>query len=691
MLPPNGEVKGIRMVTKTLPPDLCQFAFESTSAGLILCDPNGRCVIANAPAAALLGLELDTLPGTSMETLLGPLPAGTIERELQRERKSGGETWLLCRISPPLGSGKHFVVTLSDISEQKHYQQEQLPYTEWNLAGLPGRTSFLERLTPGIAYAVRNQQPLAVLLLDIDRFLHISATFGLAVTENLLRAVAERLHSTVRREDSLALIGTDQFAMLLQPTPDELAGAAAQRLLDVLSTPLRVGDIEFVLTACIGVALHPSDGTEAEDLLNHATEAMLEAKQIGPGCIQFFTAEMNTRAARHLELSRHLHNVLKNDELTLEYQPLVSMTTGKVVTVEALLRWKSHELGNVTPAEFLPLAENSGSIIAIDEWVLSAACRQGRIWQDECQLKVYVAVNLSERSFRHPQLIQRISQILEQSGFSAEWLELEIAERILMVNTEESARILVSLKTLGVRLAMDGFGANLSSLSFLSHIPIDFLKIDRSLISNITRMPVYAMAIKTIITMAQTLGLRVVAEGVENSSQLSYLSDKGCDFMQGYYFSRPAPVEDITRLLTEGRMLEITSKKDGEPTLLLVDDEVNILNSLKRVLRSEGYRVLLASSGEEGLELLTQYKVHVIVSDQRMPEMSGIEFLGRVKELYPDIVRIVISGYTDFQTVTESINTGAVYHFISKPWEEKTLKEYIRTAFQHYHARSTNQ
>ncbi|MFH1872680.1 MAG: EAL domain-containing protein [Pseudomonadota bacterium] len=677
----------------TLPPDLFHLAFESTSAALVVCNAEARCVAANVAGATLLGVEVDNLLGVSLEALLGPVPTGTVEWEVQREHPDGNSAWLVCRISPPLGDGKHFVVTLSDISEQKRYKQELLRCTTWDPAtGLPSRIPFLERLTQAIAYAVRNQQPLAVLLLDIDRFLHIGATFGLAATESLLRAVAERLHAAVRREDSLAAIGADQLAILLQPTPDESVSTAAQRLLDLLAAPLRVGEMEFVLTACVGVALHPADGTEAKDLLKHATEAMLAAKQRGPGCIQFFTVEMNTRAARHLELSRYLRNVLASGELALEYLPLVSMTTGKVMTVEALLRWHSEALGMVPPDEFLPLVEDSGAIIAIDDWVLAAACHQVRTWQDEGLPEVHVAVNLSARSFRDPQLTQRVSRVLAQSGLAAEWLELELAERVLMANTEESARILVSLKTLGVRLAMDDFGTDLSSLSFLSHIPIDFLKIDRSLIRNITKIPVNSMAINSIIAMAQTLGMRVVAEGVETDAQLSCLSDKGCDFMQGYYFSRPAPVEDIARLLAEGRQLEMTRRDSGEEhTLLLVDDDSNVLSALNRVLRREGYRLLMACSAEEGLELLALNKVQVIVSDQRMPTMSGIEFLGRVKELYPDTVRMVLSGYTDFQTVTEAINKGAIYHFLAKPWEDETLKEYIRTAFRHYHARGAEQ
>lgn len=670
--------------------DLFQLAFENTSAGLILCDGAGYCVAANAASAALLGIDADNkLHGASLETLAGPLPTGTVEWELRHECPDGDEAWLGCRISPPLDDGKHFVVTLSEISERKHCRRELLHCTTWDpVSGLPGRIPFLEQLTQAIAYAERNRQPLSVLLLDLDRFLRIGTKFGLATTEGLLRSVAERLHSTVRREDTLATIGADQFVLLLQPTPDESISAAAQRLLDHLVAPLRVGEMEFVLTACVGVALHPEDGAEAEDLLKHATEAMLEAKLRGPGCIQFFTAEMNVRAARYLKLSRHLRNVLESGELALEYQPLVSMTTGNVVTVEALLRWHSPALGMVPPDEFLPLTEDSGAIVAIDDWVLAAACRQARTWQDEGLPEVHMAVNLSERSFRHPQLTQRIGQILTQSGLAAEWLELEIAERVLMSNTEESARILVSLKTLGVRLAMDDFGADLSSLSFLSHIPIDFLKIDRSFIRNITKLPVNAIAIKTIITMAQTLGLRVVAGGVETNAQLSYLADKGCDFMQGYYFSRPAQVADIARLLTGGRRLEVPPGKNGEEhTLLVVDDEPNILNALKRVLRSEDYRVLTACSAEEGLELLALNKVQVIVADQLMPTMSGVEFLGRVKEIYPDTVRMVLSGYPDFQTVTEAVNRGAIYHFLAKPWEDETLREYIRTAFRHYHAR----
>lgn len=676
----------------TLLPDLCHFAFEGTDAGLILCNAEGRCVAANAASAALLGSEAASLPGSALETLLGPQPPGTTERELRRERPDGGVAWLLCRVSPPLGGSGHFVVTLLDISERKRYAEELLHCaTRDPVTGLPGRIPFLERLAQAIAYAVRNRQPLAVLLFDIDHFLRTRVEFGHAASDSLRRTVAERLQTTVRHEDTLAAFGADQFALLLQPMPDESVVAAAQRLLEQLVAPMRVGELEFVLTACVGVALHPGDGASAEDLLDRASEAMLEAKRQGPGHLQFITAEMNARATRRLELGRYLGSALGKNQLSLEYQPQVSISSGQIISVEALLRWHSPMLGAVPPGDFLPLAEGSGAIVAIDDWTLATACRQARAWQGEGLPEVRMAVNLSGRSFHHAQLVQRISHILSASGLAAEWLQLEITERVLMANPEESARILASLKALGVGLAMDDFGTDFSSLAFLSHMPLDCLKIDRSFISDITTVPVSATMVKVTIAMAQMLGLHVVAEGVETSAQLLYLADKRCDLMQGNYFSPPAPAIEIARLLIEGRRLEITPEtEEGEHTLLLVDDEPNILNALKRVLRREGYRVLTADSVAEGLEQLALHKVQVIVSDQRMPAMSGIEFLGRVKDLYPDTVRMVLSGYTDLQTVTEAINRGAVYRFLTKPWEDEALREHIRTAFHHYDAQREN-
>ena len=667
-------------------PDLYHLAFEGTDIGLVLYNAERRCVVANAASATLLGSEAASLPGSAMETLLGPQSPGMPEWELRREHPDGGVVWLLCRISPPLVGSGHFVVTLLDISERKRYVEElQHCATRDPVSGLPGRTPFCERLAQAIAYAVRNRQPLAVLLLDIDQFQRISAEFGNTASDSLRRTLAERLHTAVRQEDTLAALGTDQYALLLQPTSSESVAAAAQRLLELLAAPVRVGELEFVLSACVGVALHPEDGDSAEDLLDRATEAMLEAKRQGPGHIQFITAEINVKAKRRLAIGRCLGDALGKDELRLEYQPLVSIGSDQVVSVEALLRWHSPTLGEVPPGDFLPLAENSGAITAIDDWVLTTACRQARAWQDEGLPEVRMAVNLSGSSFRHAQLVQRIGHILSASGMAAEWLQLEITERVLMANPEASARILAGLKAHGVRLAMDDFGTDFSSLAFLSHMPLDCLKIGRSFINDITTVPVSATMIKVAIAMAQMLGMKVVAEGVETSAQLLFLAEKRCDFMQGNYFSPPAPAMEIGRLLIERRCLEIAPETEGEVhTLLLVDDEANILNALKRVLRREGYRVLTAHSAAEGLEQLALHKVQVIVTDQRMPAMSGIEFLGRVRELYPDTVRMVLSGYTDLQTVTEAINHGAVYRFLTKPWEDEPLREHIRVAFHHY-------
>ncbi|MEK7737916.1 MAG: diguanylate cyclase, partial [Pseudomonadota bacterium] len=284
-------------------PDLYHLAFEGTDIGLVLCNAERRCVVANAASATLLGSEAASLPGSAMETLLGPQSPGMPEWELRREHPDGGVVWLLCRISPPLVGSGHFVVTLLDISERKRYVEElQHCATRDPVTGLPGRTPFCERLAQAIAYAVRNRQPLAVLLLDIDQFQRISAEFGNTASDSLRRTLAERLHTAVRQEDTLAALGTDQYALLLQPTSSESVAAAAQRLLELLAAPVRVGELEFVLSACVGVALHPEDGDSAEDLLDRATEAMLEAKRQGPGHIQFINAEINVKAKRRLAI-----------------------------------------------------------------------------------------------------------------------------------------------------------------------------------------------------------------------------------------------------------------------------------------------------------------------------------------------------------------------------------------------------
>ena len=318
------------------------------------------------------------------------------------------------------------------------------------------------------------------------------------------------------------------------------------------------------------------------------------------------------------------------------------------------------------------------TIVSIGEWVIKEACRQLKCWHDEYHSKLVVAVNVSPLQFMHPDLIGIVQRALEESGLAACYLELEFTEGALMKNVASTLKLMQKLKEMGLRLAIDDFGTGYSSLNYLKQFPIDKLKIDQSFVKNIALDPSDAAIVQAIIALARCLGLSIIAEGVETKAQFGYLNALHCNEIQGFFFSRPVPPTEFITLLEHSLKVKPT---ESERVLLLVDDERNILSSLKRILFREGYNILTASSGEEGLELMATHKVGVVVSDHRMPGMTGVEFLRRVKLMYPHAVRMILSGYTEIETLTDAINKGEIYQFISKPWDNDALIGIIREGF----------
>jgi EAL domain-containing protein (putative c-di-GMP-specific phosphodiesterase class I)/FixJ family two-component response regulator len=450
---------------------------------------------------------------------------------------------------------------------------------------------------------------------------------------------------------------------------------------------------ELYVTCSIGIALFPKDGEDTQTLLKNADTALYRAKDLGRNNCQFYAAEMNVKALERLMLENSLRHALDRDEFRLHYQPRVDLRTGEITGMEALVRWQHPELGLIPPARFIPVAEESGLIVPLGEWVLREACAQNKAWQRSGLRTVIVAVNLSARQFREQDLVAVVTRILKETDLDPAYLELELTESLIMQNVEAVIATLTRLKAMGVRFSIDDFGTGYSSLSYLKRFPIDMLKIDQSFVRDITTDPDDAAIAKTIISMAHDLQLRVIAEGVETEEQKSFLHLRHCDEMQGFFFSRPVPSEEFEVMLRERRCLQMedTAAALGQRTLLLLDDEENILTALTRLLRRDGYKILKATSAAVAFDLLAEHPVGVIVSDQRMPEMSGTEFLRRVKQIYPGTVRLVLSGYTDLKSVTDAINEGAVYKFLTKPWDDDLLRANIQEAFQRYELAQDNQ
>jgi len=438
-----------------------------------------------------------------------------------------------------------------DITERKRAEEQikSLAYHD-SLTGLPNRRLFRDRLSMAVAQAHRNSQHLAVLFLDLDRFKSVNDSLGHAAGDRLIQHVAERLRTCLREGDTVARLGGDEFTLLL-PGVAQVVDAArvAEKVLDALRAPFLIEDRELLATASIGISLYPEDGRDADTLVKNADAGMYRAKQQGRDNYQLCAPALNATALERLALEGSLRHAVGQDELVLHYQPVLDVASGRVRAMEALLRWRHPELGLVPPADFIPLAEMTGLIIAFSPWVLRTACAQARAWQDAGHPGLGVAVNLSARQFQHPDLPGQVKRALEETKLEARFLELEISETSAMQGPEANVPTLRALKALGVRIAIDDFGTGCSSLGYLKRFPIDALKIDRSLTAEIPGDADDAAIANVVIALAHTLKLRVVAEGVETNDQLSFLTARRCDQAQGYLFGSPRPAKDCTEML----------------------------------------------------------------------------------------------------------------------------------------------
>ena len=418
------------------------------------------------------------------------------------------------------------------------------------LTGLPNRANFLQTLSPAIARAARHGKQLGVLFVDLDRFKHINDSHGHQAGDKVLREVACRLRGAVREVDLVARLGGDEFVILAEDVTDvEVLGAIAQKLIEKISMPFHIDDNLFHLTASVGISTYPADGDDLYALIKNADIAMYRVKELGRNGHQFYAEQMSADTREKIVLEAGLRHVVERNELVLHYQPKLDLRTGQIHGVEALVRWQHPELGLLGPNKFIPLAEETGSIVAIGQWVLQTACLQLSRWLDSGIAPVRMAVNLSARQFRYGMLFQDIQHALQQAALAPHLLELEVTESLVMDNPEHAVQLLGRFKALGIELSMDDFGTGFSSLANLKSFPFDYVKIDRSFVRDIVVDPHDAAITRAIIAMAHVLHLRVVAEGVETPEQLAFLREHGCDEIQGYHFARPMPTQAAEEFL----------------------------------------------------------------------------------------------------------------------------------------------
>ncbi|HEY9380831.1 MAG TPA: EAL domain-containing protein, partial [Burkholderiales bacterium] len=418
------------------------------------------------------------------------------------------------------------------------------------LTRLPNRVLLIDRIQQAIAQAQRYDKHCAILFFDLDRFKCINDSLGHAAGDLVLSEVAARATGMLRNEDTVARLGGNEFAVVLPHIPHaRTVGALANRLLGELAKPYAVGGQELYLCATLGIALYPNDGDAPEALLASAETAMSHAKRVSRGAYQFFAPEMNSSDRARIELETGLRSALVHDEFELHYQPKVDMHTGAITSLEALIRWRHPQRGLVAPLEFIPLAEETGLIVPIGRWVLREACRQNRAWQDKGSLPLRIAVNLSANQFRDPDLQKSVEQALAEAGLEPACLELELTESIVMANAEKAEQILTGLSDLGVHISIDDFGTGYSSLAYLKRFPLNKLKIDRMFVRDISNNLEDVAIVRAIISLAHSLRLKVIAEGVETEDQLGVLRTLNCDEYQGFLCTAPLPAEQIDLMM----------------------------------------------------------------------------------------------------------------------------------------------
>ncbi len=555
------DITALKVAEKRL--HLSAKVFDNSGEGIMITDADTRIIAVNRAFSEMTGYSEAELVGKNPNIFA----SGRHDPEFYREmwnsvNKDGywqGEVWdrhkswriypkwmTITAVRDAFGELTNYIAISTDITERKEAEKHinLLAYYDV-LTGLPNRTLLHDRLEQMLAAAHRDTHQFALMFIDLDRFKYVNDSMGHATGDKLLQTVAQRLLKCVREGDTVSRIGGDEFIVLLRETDAEGAAHVAGKILDALVVACDIEGTQISTYASIGISIYPDHANDANTLIKNADLAMYRAKDGGRNNFQFYSPEMNQRADRLFSMEKDLRLALEREEFVLYYQPQLDWASGKVCGAEALLRWKHPEKGFISPAEFIPVAEETGQIIELGEWVLRTACAQLSAWRQQGMPVFPISVNFSIRQLRQPDLAQMVAAVLEEMRLQPNDLELELTEGIMMDDTEEAMTFLTQMHELGVRLSIDDFGTGFSSLSYLKNLPLDRLKIDQSFVRDIETDVSDAAIVHSIISLGHRLKLSVIAEGVESLEQLDFLRVRGCDEMQGYYFSRPLPVDEF--------------------------------------------------------------------------------------------------------------------------------------------------
>lgn len=561
--------------------------FEAASEGILVVDCQQRILLANSALARTTGYRIDEIVGREPDFLRATCHnadyQGEIDQAVTEKGQWHGEYWLKRKngvevphllmmniVRDEDGAHSHTIAVYIDISERKANEERVRHLAHHDmLTGLPNRLLFDERLRMSLQTADRRQERLAILFIDLDRFKNINDSLGHHVGDGLLKSVADRLQNAVRPNDTVCRQGGDEFVVILASldSTQEAVHIIERRLIPLINQPHLIDSVNLHISCSIGIAIYPDDGADIDTLMRNADAAMYAAKANGRNNFQFFTESMNHAAFERLSLENSLREALEREEFELFFQPVVDVRSRQISYAEVLLRWRHRTQGLIPPTRFIPIAEESGLILDIGRWVIEEACRQHARWRESGLGTVRLAVNIAASQFAQAGFVDMVAAALESSGTAAEYLELELTETAVMKNDETVLSCLHCLRDMGVSLSLDDFGTGYSSLNYLHRFPLDRLKIDRSFIHDMLEDPAHHAITRAIIGLGHTLGLRVVAEGVEYEEELRLLEKMDCDEIQGYYFSRPMPTQEFVPFLLEWR--EIKGKTVFEPAVIV--------------------------------------------------------------------------------------------------------------------------